>query len=105
MLSGKELILATKPYAKEDRSKSWLYTLSTLFILMADMAAVLFAPYLVIRIVCSVILGFLMVRMFIIYHDYEHHAILHKSKLARIIMPLYGAYVLNPASIWKRSHD
>jgi omega-6 fatty acid desaturase (delta-12 desaturase) len=105
MLSGKELILATRPYAKEVRSKSWFYTLSTLFLLMAGMAAVLFVPYLAVRIVCSLLLGLLMVRMFIIYHDYEHHAILNKSKLARIIMPLYGAYVLNPASIWKRSHD
>ena len=105
MLSGKELILATKPYAKEIRSKSWFYTISTLLLLMADMALVLFAPYLAVRIICSVLQGLLMVRMFIIYHDYEHHAILHKSKLARIIMPIYGAYVLNPASIWKRSHD
>ena len=105
MLSGKELILATKPYAKEVRSKSWLYTLSTLLLLLADMAAVLVVPYLAVRIVCSLVLGLLMVRMFIIYHDYEHHAILNKSKLARVIMPLYGAYVLNPASIWKRSHD
>ena len=82
-----------------------MYTLSTLFFLLADMALVLFAPYLIVRIVCSLLLGLLMVRMFIIYHDYEHHAILQKSKLARIIMSLYGAYVLNPVSIWKRSHD
>jgi omega-6 fatty acid desaturase (delta-12 desaturase) len=105
MLEGKELILATKPYAHEIRSRSWFYTLSTLFILMADLAATMFAPYLILRIICSVILGLLMVRMFIIYHDYEHHAILNKSPLARIIMPIYGAYVLNPTSIWKRSHD
>ena len=105
MLSGKELIFATRPYAKEIRSKSWLLTLSTLFLLMADMAAVLFVPYFAIRAVCSVLLGLLMVRMFIIYHDYEHYAILHKSRLARIIMPLFGAYTLTPQSIWKRSHD
>lgn len=105
MLSGKELILATKPYASEIRSKSWLYTISTLFLLLADVAATLFVPYLVVKIVCSLLLGLLMVRMFIIYHDYQHHAILQKSKLAKIIMSLYGAYVLNPVSIWKRSHD
>ncbi len=34
MLSGKELILATKDYAKEDRAKSWYYALSTLFFLL-----------------------------------------------------------------------
>jgi omega-6 fatty acid desaturase (delta-12 desaturase) len=105
VLSGKELILATRPYAVEIRSKSWLYTLSTLFLLIADMAATLFAPYLIVRIICSLPLGLLMIRLFIIYHDYEHHAIFNKSWWAHIIMPLYGAYVLAPQSIWKRSHD
>lgn len=46
-----------------------------------------------------------MARMFIIYHDYEHHAILNRSFPAKIFMPFYGALVLAPQSIWKRSHD
>ena len=82
-----------------------MYTIYTLLIMIGDIALVLFAPFLIVRIICSVLLGLLMVRMFIIYHDYEHHAILYKSPLARILMPIYGAYVLNPESIWKRSHD
>jgi len=105
MLRGKELILATRPYAAEVRSQSWLHTISTLFLLIATLAATLFVPYIFIKLVCSLLLGLLMVRMFIIYHDYQHHAILNKSRLAAIIMPIYGAYVLAPQSIWKRSHD
>jgi omega-6 fatty acid desaturase (delta-12 desaturase) len=31
MLTGKELILATKPFAKEIRWKSWYYTITTFF--------------------------------------------------------------------------
>jgi omega-6 fatty acid desaturase (delta-12 desaturase) len=42
MLQGKELILATKPFASEDRSKSWWLTLSTFFILIISLAGTYF---------------------------------------------------------------
>src|ERR1700761_4040340 len=62
-------------------------------------------PYFILKLVFSVLAGLLMVRMFVIYHDFQHHAILHRSVLADVIMSLYGIYVLVPSSIWKRSHD
>jgi omega-6 fatty acid desaturase (delta-12 desaturase) len=105
MLTGKQLILATKPYAQEQRSKSWFVLLSTLLLLMGAAAGTIFGHYLVIRLACSVLMSLLMMRMFIIYHDFEHHAILQKSVFAKIIMSAYGLYMLTPASIWKRSHD
>lgn len=105
MLEGKDLILATKPYASEFREKSWLYTLSTLFFLLLSLTATLLAPYLLLKIAASILSGLLIVRMFVIYHDHQHHAILNKSKLADVIMSLFGIYVLAPTSIWKRSHD
>ncbi len=43
--------------------------------------------------------------MFVIYHDHQHHTILHRSRLANLIMTGFGIYVLAPTSIWKRSHD
>ncbi len=104
-MQGKELILATKSFAKEDRNKSWWYTLSTLFLLIACITATILIPYIVVRALLSVMTGLLMVRMFVIYHDFQHHAILNKSGLANAIMTLYGIYVLTPSSIWKRSHD
>jgi omega-6 fatty acid desaturase (delta-12 desaturase) len=39
---GRELILATKPFAKEIVWKSWYYTLSTLTILTALFAGIYF---------------------------------------------------------------
>jgi len=105
MLEGKELILATKPYAREERAKSWLVTLSTLLLLALSLTGTLVLPYLLLKIFASILSGLLIVRMFVIYHDHQHHAILHKSKLAEAIMVLFGIYVLAPSSIWKRSHD
>jgi omega-6 fatty acid desaturase (delta-12 desaturase) len=62
-------------------------------------------PFLALRIVCSVLSGLLIVRMFVIYHDYQHHSILRNSPIAHAIMTVFGIYILAPSSIWKRSHD
>ena len=83
MLYGKDLILATKPFAKEIRSKSWLYMLSTILFLALTLAATVAIPFFAVRLFFSIVSGLLMVRMFIIYHDHQHHSILAHSKLAR----------------------
>jgi omega-6 fatty acid desaturase (delta-12 desaturase) len=102
---GKQLILATKPFAKEVVWKSWYYTLSTLFILIALFAGIFFLENIFARIACSIGAGLLMVRMFVIYHDHQHHTILHRSWLANVLFKSYGVFILAPSSIWKRSHD
>jgi len=105
MRTSKELILATKPFAQEIRYKSWLFTISTLILLIASLCGTYWNIHLAGRIICSVLSGLLLVRMFVIYHDHQHHAILHLSKAANIIMKCFGIYILAPSSIWKRSHD
>lgn len=105
MLTGKQLILATKPFAKETRWKSWYYTLSTLTILLGLYAAMVFVPFLPVRILLSVLSGLVIVRMFVIYHDFQHHTILHRSATANALFTAFGVFILAPASIWKRSHD
>jgi len=105
MLQGKDLILATKPYTKENRSKSWLLVLSTLFLLSCSYSLAVFADQLWIQIPSSVFAGLLVVRMFVIYHDYLHKAILQGSAVAKLIFTLFGMFILAPTSVWKRSHD
>lgn len=105
MLLGRNLILATKPFAKEIRSKSWFHTISTLSLLGLMLCGSLFMPVMLLKLTCSVIAGLLLIRMFIIYHDHQHHTILTKSATADVIMTIFGMYMLSPTSIWKRSHD
>lgn len=102
---GKELILATKAFVKEDRLKSWWYLLSTFALLMGTMLTALLAPWLWLQLIAGVAQGLVIVRFFVIYHDYLHHTILQKSGLANAIMTAFGIYILAPKSIWKRSHD
>ncbi|HPF92015.1 MAG TPA: fatty acid desaturase [Flavobacteriales bacterium] len=102
----KELILATKPFAKEVRWKSWWHLLSTGLLLAAAYFGIFWpSSPLWLRWICAVLAGLLIARMFIIYHDHQHKAILQNSKFADGVMTLWGLFVLAPTSIWKRSHD
>lgn len=105
MLSGKELILTTKPFAKEIRWKSWYYTFSSFFLLIAALLGTYYMPYLWAKLLCSLFSALMLARCFMIFHDYQHHSILRKSYLANFIFTAFGMYILTPASIWKRSHD
>ncbi|MEZ4776947.1 MAG: fatty acid desaturase [Bacteroidia bacterium] len=105
MLKGKELILATKPFAKEDRSKSWTYLISTLCLVLAAITASTFSFHPMIRLGLSLFIALLLVRLFAMYHDFLHKAILKKSTAAKVIFSFFGYYTLNPPSIWRRSHD
>lgn len=105
MREGKALILATRPWAQERRVTSWFHVVSTGLLLVGAQVVTLLPTALPARIVASVLAGLLLVRMFMMYHDYLHQAILRKSWLARAWFTFYGLYVLAPVNIWKRSHN
>jgi acyl-lipid omega-6 desaturase (Delta-12 desaturase) len=101
----KHLILAIREFAEEDSAKSWLYTVSTLLLLTLFFVGSAYSPNIYLRLICSLLSVFVFVRMFVIYHDFLHHAILYRSRLAKLIFWLFGLFTLAPVSIWKRSHN
>jgi omega-6 fatty acid desaturase (delta-12 desaturase) len=103
--NGIELILATKPFAKDDTLKSWCHVISTLILFMAAIGASFASQNLIIRIACSFLQALLTLRLFVIYHDHQHHAILPHSIVADILMQSFGIYVLSASSVWKSSHN
>jgi omega-6 fatty acid desaturase (delta-12 desaturase) len=105
MRTGKELILATRPFAADIAARSWWYILSTAFLLAAATAGTLWNIDLPARAFCSVLAGLLLLRLFVIYHDQQHHAILPNSKLAEGFMRFFGILALSPSSIWRASHN
>jgi len=105
MHSAESLHLRTKAYAKDSFWKSWWCILSTTFILVATWAGTFPALPVVLRILCSVLTGLLLVRLFVIYHDQQHRAILPKSRVAELFMRVFGIWALSPSSIWRSSHD
>jgi len=99
------LILATKQFAHEVKWKSWFHTLSTFALLLASIIGTFAFSNIYARLACSIAEAALLSRFFIIFHDFQHHTILHKSKVANAIFTVFGIYMITPPSIWKRSHD
>src|SRR5436190_6163478 len=105
MRTGKDIILATKPYATDFTSKSWAYLLSTAFLLSVTMAGTVWNFHPAGKIVCSLLTGFLFLRLFVIYHDQQHRAILPHSRVADAFMTFFGIMILSPGSVWRSSHN
>lgn len=106
MRSGKELLAASKAYACEHKLRSWAEVLSTLALSALAFSIILWAPVSIwFKIPISIINGLLYVRVFVIYHDYQHRAILQNSTLAVWLMRAVGVYVLAPEMVWKRTHE
>ena len=105
MRTPKELLIASKEFASEYRWLSWWHLWSTLGVLVGLVAAAISDLPWGIRAASSVVAGLVGVRLFIIYHDYQHRAILRDSPIAGFLMGLYGVIMLNPPSVWNRSHD
>ncbi len=109
--TGAALILATKPFAADHTPQSWWVVLSTLFFLTLALLGALgiFLPSeglgFLISLLFSVISGLLLLRLFVIYHDHQHRAILGKSPLASLLMKVVGILTLSPTSIWTSSHN
>jgi omega-6 fatty acid desaturase (delta-12 desaturase) len=95
----------TKAYARDNSWKSWWCILTTAFFLVTALTGTLPGLPLALRITCSGLAGLLMVRLFVIYHDHQHRAILPKSRLAEILMRVVGICLLCPSSTWRHSHD
>jgi omega-6 fatty acid desaturase (delta-12 desaturase) len=105
MRSAKEILQDSRKYAREIRWLSWWHLWTTLS--LAGCVVVLVSLNLpwAWRIPASILLGLLLVRLFIIYHDYQHGAILQRSWISKLIMYFYGLLTLNPPSVWNRSHN
>lgn len=103
--TGHELILATKPFAKDDTAESWWCILSTASLLLAALAGAFWHFHPLVRTGFSILAGLLILRFFVIYHDQQHHAILPKSRLAEGLMRVFGVLALSPSSIWRSSHN
>jgi omega-6 fatty acid desaturase (delta-12 desaturase) len=105
MRTGKALFLATKPYAVDNPVRSWWCILSTAALLAGAFAGTIWNFHPAARVACSLAAGLVLLRLFVIYHDQQHHAILPHSRLAEVFMRLFGLVAISPSSIWRCSHD
>lgn len=105
MRSKKELLIASSKFAHEFKLRSWWHFGSSITAYLASVVLVCMPLPLWARFFASLISGLVIVRMFIIYHDFLHGAILRRSPIAKGVLFVYGMLVLSPTSVWKHSHD
>ncbi|MBX7114205.1 MAG: fatty acid desaturase [Myxococcaceae bacterium] len=101
----KALLVASKAFTVESVSQSWAYLLSTIAILAGLTAAAVLLPWWPARLLTAVVAGLTIVRLFCLYHDFQHGALLRGSKLARGIFWLYGELALTPPTVWRETHN
>ena len=105
MIQAPTLHARTKAFAKDNPIVSWWHIGSTALLLALGVAGTLpFVP-LLLRAACSILTAFLLVRLFVIFHDHQHRAILPKSRLADIFMRVFGMCSICPSTVWRRTHD
>ena len=92
-------------FESENIFTSWFELLITLIIFVSLVAANTFISYFPLKLLISGLQGLAMVRLFVIYHDYNHGTILKNSILAAIVMNLFGLLILAPATIWNYYHN
>ncbi len=105
MRTGIELIRATKRFAVDFPTRSWWHVLSTGGLLAIALAGTHWNMSLAAKAACSVLSGLLALRFFVLYHDQQHHAILPRSRVAEIIMRVFGVLALSASSVWRSSHN
>ena len=105
MRDGKELVLATRDYAAENRALSWWHVLSTLAVFGGLLYLITLGLPWYGLLALSVLVALVLTRVFVIYHDFQHGTILVGSTIARVLFWIYGVIYLTPPSIWNRSHN
>ncbi len=104
MRTASELVRATQPFAREVRWRSWWHLGSTLAVLIGLLGLCCQETPWWCRLPVSALTGLVLVRLFTIYHDYQHGTILRGSALARVVLGACGLLLLTPQSVWRRTH-
>jgi omega-6 fatty acid desaturase (delta-12 desaturase) len=94
-----------KPFAEEDRTRTWVLTLVTIVLFGISIRGTFADLSWAIRIPSSLLCGLISVRCFILYHDYSHGALFRDSRVGGMLMSLLGTLLLRPPADWRRSHN
>ena len=103
--SGRDLRDKTRPFAQEHTGRSWFEVTSTIGLLAAALFFAATSTWWPLRTVLSILAGLVLVRAFILYHDYLHQALLRESRLANLLFRTLGLLMLSPPRYWQFSHN
>lgn len=103
--TGKELIEATRPFAEESAARSWAHLGATLAAWALTFAVAASPVPWPLRLLAATLGGLVVVRVFILYHDHLHGALLRNAPAARAFFWLFGVWVMAPPKVWRETHN
>lgn len=101
----KELLDATRQFAAESRITSWRCVGSTFVALGTVLGVAGLSPWWPLRLGASLVGGLLLVRAFILFHDFQHGSLLRGSRFAKALFYVYGLVALTPSRSWRHTHN
>jgi len=104
-MKDQNLLKITKKYCQEIPLRSWWELLFTIALIAFSVFLIIHISSSCMLLILSITQGLLLVRLFTIYHDYNHKSILSKSILADILMNIFGMICLCPKNLWNFYHD
>lgn len=99
------LIAQTRAFATENHATSWWHVGSTLVVLAGTVALAASAPWWPLRAVGSLLMAGLLIRTFILFHDFMHGSLLRGSKPAKWLFNVLGVLMLTPPKVWAATHN
>ncbi len=104
-LAGRQLLAALKPFAQESRYQSWFHVSLTFGLLSALLVGAATLPWWPLRLLLSLLGGLVLVRAFILFHDFMHGALLYRSPFGQAIFYMFGLLALTPPRYWQHTHN
>jgi acyl-lipid omega-6 desaturase (Delta-12 desaturase) len=101
----RQLIASTRPFAVQDAARSWRNVAATYAALVGALMLTTLAPWWPLRVVGGVLEALVLVRSFILVHDYMHGSLLSGSGLARVLFHAQGVLLLTPPRVWNETHN
>lgn len=103
--TDQELIKATNEFAQDDRARSWFHLITTTALTALFVAAPALTRSVPLALAFGTVAGLLIVRMFILFHDYRHGSIFRGSLGAKVILETFGILALTPGEVWSQTHN
>lgn len=105
LYQSKTLLQQTIPFAKEYIVRSTYEVLISFSLLLGCITAALLTANGLIKALLIIPSGLVVVRCFILFHDYQHKAILRKSSWAKYLFDAFGVLIFTPPKVWRDSHN
>jgi acyl-lipid omega-6 desaturase (Delta-12 desaturase) len=94
-----------RAYTRESRPRGWFALLTTQGLLLASAVGAAGPLPWPVRVLASLIEALLIVRLFVLFHDVLHGAILRGSRLAKVLCAPFAWLVLTPTRVWRETHN